>query len=216
MLVALEEMKARLGLADASQDVFLTEQIAVVSDSIEGYCGRKFLQATYVETFYKNEMVNLKNESLTMFHYPIVSVGQIKEIDNLYLLVLGEYRMSKGYGKIKRLSGYSFVDFFTNSEGIEITYDAGFAQTPSPIKEVVHSLVEERYNKKISGVNLNFGNDVQRVSIPGTISVDFDYSLQANERSSAYGMILGNYLNVLDPYRSERRVIGNIREIYVN
>jgi hypothetical protein len=78
------------------------------------------------------------------------------------------------------------------------------------------SIIEERYNKKKSGISLNFGSDVQRVSIAGTISVDFDYSLQSNERVSAYGTILGNYINVLDQYRSERVLTGSGMITYVS
>ena len=73
----------------------------------------------------------------------------------------------------------------------------------------------ERYNKKSSGVDLNFGSDVQRVSIPGAISIDFDYSLSNNERKSAYGVILGSNSNILDDWRSERSVIGSGKLEYV-
>jgi len=99
---------------------------------------------------------------------------------------------------------------------LEVEYTAGYSDIPSVIEDVVFNVVEQRYNKKASGVALSFGNDVQRVSIPGVMSVDFDYTLQANERQSKYGMILGNYGNVLDPWRSERALIGEIKDNYVS
>jgi len=86
---------------------------------------------------------------------------------------------------------------------------AGYATIPTIILTVLDSLVQERYNKKVAGVDLNFGSDVQRVSIPGTISIDFDYSLSNNERKSSYGSIIGSYANILDDWRSERSVVGN-------
>ncbi len=48
------------------------------------------------------------------------------------------------------------------------------------------------------------------------MSIDFDYTLQANERKTGFGMILGNYVNILDQYRSERPLIGAIKENYVS
>jgi len=83
------------------------------------------------------------------------------------------------------------------------------------VRSVVYSLVEERYNKKLNGVNLNFGSDIQSVSIAGTISVQFDYSLESNTRKIGMGTILGNYVNVLDKYRSERVISGSGRLAYV-
>jgi len=107
-------------------------------------------------------------------------------------------------------------NFFLEGNILEIVYVAGYAALPAPIKSVELSILEERYNKKKSGISLNFGSDVQRVSIAGTISVDFDYSLQSNERVSAYGTILGNYINVLDQYRSERVLTGSGMITYVS
>ena len=71
------------------------------------------------------------------------------------------------------------------------------------------TVVDER-NNKINNIAPNFGSNVQRLSIPGTMSIDFDYTLQANERSSSFGMFLGNYINVVDYYRSERVAIGQV------
>ena len=87
---------------------------------------------------------------------------------------------------------------------------------PTTIQYVVKAIVEERYNKKLSGVSLNFGSDVQRISIPGTISIDFDYTLTSNDRVNAFGNLLGSYLNLLDFYRSERAILGASRLNYVN
>jgi hypothetical protein len=57
-------------------------------------------------------------------------------------------------------------------------------------------------------VALNFGSNVQRISVPGVMGIDFDYTLSTNERNNKYGMILGDYLNVFDNYRSERTLVG--------
>ena len=208
MLVSLADAKTYLGVSSATYDSFLTEQLTVISDAVEGYCGRKFEQAAYVQTFYDDDFENGAYEELPLFHYPVNTIAYVKEIDpdsNAETALTSNIRLHKPTGKIKYLEGY-----FHNGSKVEVSYNAGFATIPSPIRSVVLSLVEERYNRKISGVALSFGSDVQSIAIPGTISISFDYSLQANERKTAYGLIIGNYVNVLDPYRSERRVTGSI------
>jgi hypothetical protein len=105
--------------------------------------------------------------------------------------------------------------YFFGAEETVILYDAGYETLPSTIQSVLDSVVQERYNKNTSGVDLNFGSDVQRISIPGAISIDFDYSLNNNDRKSAFGVILGANLNILDPYRSERAILGESKLIYV-
>ena len=191
--------------SNTSYDTFLTDQLGLISDSVEAYCGRKFELTSYVQTFYVDTMRDLYN--VKTYSYPIKTVTYIKE-DTIDIT---GYRLDKTIGHffnpIGLVSG--------QSKELVISYDAGFDVIPSPVKSVVYSIVEERYNKKKSGVNLNFGSDVQRISIPGTISVDFDYSLQSNERKAKFGTILGNYINILDPYRSERVVTSTGGNIYV-
>ena len=123
-----------------------------------------------------------------------------------------DYRFHKPTGTLT----HKYEDWFAGGDIIEVVFTAGYEATPTPIVSIIYSLLEERYNKKVNGVDLNFGSDIQRISIPGAISVDFDYTLQANERKVAYGMILGNYVNVLDQYRSERPLVGATRLEYVD
>lgn len=188
---------------DTTYDQFLTDQITLISDSVEEYCNRKFLAADYVQTFYRDE--EGVSQRLPLNNFPVNSIASVLED----VTAITDYRVNNRTGFLYRKEG-----FFLSADELEVTYNAGYLDTPSPVKSVVYSLVEERYNKKKSGVNINFGSDVQRVSIPGTISIDFDYSLQSNERSSALGTILGNYINVLDAYRSDRAVVGTDRLIY--
>lgn len=200
-LDSLSNVKARLGISSTEYDSFLTAQIQLISDVIESYCGRVFSATDWVQTFHR-----LSTRRLVAFHYPIISVASLEE-DGVPFPV--------GKLFIHRPTGTASKDDFSRIRGevVTLSYRAGYETIPSPILGVLDGLVEERYNKKIKGVDLNFGKDVQRVSIPGSISIDFDYSLSSNERSSAFGMILGSYGNVLDYYRSDRAVIpaGDIR-----
>jgi hypothetical protein len=214
MLVSLNDMKTYLGipLVDVTHDLFLTMQLQVVTEAVEGYCNRKFSQATYTQTFYRKDFV-VSPDSLSLFHYPLVSVASIleKELSSDPGLAVSGYGFHIPSGRVFMPSGR----FFSNGNLIEVQYDAGYASVPMIILNVVYSLVQERFNKKVNGIDLNFGSDVQRISIAGTISVDFDYSLNNNERKNAYGHILGSHLNILDSYRSERSVMGDVRLSHV-
>lgn len=205
MLVTLNEMKDYLGIpfATTTYDGFLTEQITVISEAIEKYCGRKFSSATYTQTIYKDQFENKNDKTIYLLHYPLKTINTIK-LDNVNIT---GYRIEYDYSRITKIDG-----FINDGEELVINYTAGYDVIPAPIRQTVFSLVEEKYNKKKAGIPVNFGNDVQSIAIAGTISISYDYSLQANDRKGAFGMILGNYLNVIDMYRSERRLIGRIEE----
>lgn len=210
MLDTLENVKERLGITTDVDDAFLTQQIQLISDAIEGYCGRKFNLATYDQTFYRDDY--RPSAMMELFHFPVKEVESVEEdsveFDSQY------YRVHKPTGRI--IAKNHGHQFFWAEETV-VRYQAGYdeGELPTPILSVLDSLVQERYNKKTSGVDLNFGSDVQRISIPGAISIDFDYTLNNNERKSAYGVILGSNANVLDPYRSERAVIGDGKMSFV-
>ena len=215
MLITLQECKDFLGIADASQDVFLTTQINVISEAIENYTGRKFVEAAYTETYYREDVDKLRNfSSAWLYHYPTIAVTSIlgDGVD-----ISDNTRVYKTRGLIKK-SDYSFHHY----DEVEFQYTAGYPDidanttgVPYTIKDVVFNLVQERYNKSNAGIPLNFGNNVQRMSIPGTISIDFDYTLSTNDRKNSFGMILGDYGNVIDHFRSERSIVGTIAETIV-
>lgn len=223
-LVSLSDMKDYLGLTGTEYDIFLQEQLDLFSSAVENYCGRKFNAADYVQTFYYSDYLYGNNNTLWAYHFPINSVTSIKEISesngvdtDTTTLDAYMYRVNSKVGKVLRLcNGWPTAWFSASNTRYEVSYNAGYVDIPLEIDSTIKSLVEERYNKKANGIELGFGSDVQSVSIPGTISVSFDYSLQANERSTHFGMLLGNYVNVLDFFRSERPVVGEIRENYVS
>ena len=218
MLVTLEDMKDYLGIdsGDTTYDDFLTSQINLISNAIELYCGRKLELASYTQTFYKDDFIDsglTSYKDLYLYHFPLVTLTSVDEDGES--VALTDVRKQDAHALLRRLESDRVVSWFNCVNKIEISYDAGYSTIPLVIQDVVFALVAERYNKKVNGIDVNFGNDVQRVSIPGVMSIDFDYTLQANERSNPYGMILGNYINVLDPFRSERVLLGEIRFNYV-
>lgn len=204
-LVTLSEVKTYLGIPNGTTtyDDFITGQIAVYSEAVEAYCGRAFLAQAYTQTIYRDQFERKTDKVIHLATYPLNTIAFIKLDD---VLVTG-YRVEYDISRLTHPYG-----FINQGEVLTISYNAGYAYTPAPVKQVIYSLIEEKYTKKTSGVSINFGSDVQSVSIPGTISIAYDYSLQANERKTAMGMLLGNYVNVLDMYRTERAVLGKLEE----
>ncbi len=206
MLVSLADMKTSLGIADTSQDVFLTEQLNIISDAVNGYCRRRFEQTTYDQTFYSDSY--RPDSTMVLFQYPVISVTSA--LQDSVAIDSADYRIHKPSGMLIKETGWFY------GTATVVRYTAGYAVIPAIIQNVVKNLVTERYNRKASGVNLSFGSDVQRVSIPGAISIDFDYTLNNNERKSHYGTLLGSNSNLLDAYRSERSILGSGTLEYVD
>ena len=207
MLLSLATIKTYLKITGTDDDAFLTYWGEVMTDAIEVFCRRKFNLATYVETMYRDD-VN-PTQSVHLFHYPVVAVTEVKLDDDIET----DYRVQRDSGLLFRKCG-----FFTWNDKLEVTYSAGYAEAdlPPTIKYAFLSLVEEKYNRKKAGVDINFGSDVQRISIPSTISIDFDYTLTNNEANNEMGNLLGNYLNVLSYYKSERAITPQGKVTYVD
>lgn len=215
MLYTVDEIKEDLGITSGMYDDFLEAQLELVSDVVEAYCRRKFSLATYVQTIYLEDMEGRATKSIPLFHYPLISITSITEKYNSSgtPIAISDYRFHTPTALISKNMGCSF---FRNGNILEVVYTAGYAAVPRPIIHVVRSIVQERYNKKVNGIDLNFGSDIQRINVPGVIGIDFDYSLSGNERKTPFGSMLGNHINMLDAYRSERTVVGSGSLAYVN
>lgn len=225
MLVTLSEMKTFLGITGSVHDDFLTQEINAVTSAANGYCGRVLNQATYTQRYFEQFYPNSYDRKvLWTYHYPIISITSIEKItkdndgnetavayastERLTEDKIGRIYLTQKNGEFLRW----FEDFSGSGKEIRIQYSAGYQTIPEDIKKAVYSIVQESYNQKVSELPLGFGNNVQRLSVPGVGSIDFDYTLQANERKIAWGMILGNWVNVFDSYRSERVLTGAIKE----
>lgn len=223
-LVTLTDMKTYLGETTTNYDTFLQAQLDLYSSVVENYCGRKFESASYTQTFYKNNF-DSQSKKLPLYHYPIISVATVSEITSYEgtdtstsVFTSYEYRINAGEGSLYKLSGGALQTWFAGicfDTRVEVEYTAGYATIPLEIDAVVKRLVEEDYNKKKSNVPLNLGPEIQSIAIPGVMNIAYDYSLQANERTNKFGMLIGNYSNVLDSFRSDRAVIGELRDNYV-
>lgn len=224
-LVTLADMKTYLSETTADYDTFLQAQLDLYSSTVENYCGRKFAQASYVQTYYKSDF-DSQVEDLTLYHYPAITITSIEEIYSregvdleTTALSTYQYRVNERVGTIKKVTSGMITNWFSAvgyETRIAVTYDAGYTTTPLEIDAVIKRLVEVDYGKEKSNIPLSMGPDIQSIAIPGVMNIAYDYSLQANERKNKFGMLIGNYANVLDSFRSERALIGEVRDNYVS
>jgi len=224
-LVSLADMKTYLEETTATYDDFLTEQLNLYSSAVENYCGRVFTSTSYTQTYYKSDFVEPSTPKLPLYHYPTTTITSIKEITSVegvdtdtQTLDAYQYRPNLNIGTVLKLEAGAPVYWFSalcSEDRIEVAYTAGYTTIPLEIDATIKQLVAEKYEKKKSGIPINLGPDVQSIAIPGVLNVAYDYSLQANERKNKFGMLIGNYANVLDFFRSERALLGEVRENYV-
>lgn len=205
-LDTLANVKARLGITTDADDTFLQGQIDYLSSIIEAYCGRIFTLDDYIQTFYREDYEKASQRE-ELFHYPVNAITEVKIDDEVQ--DLDDYRLNKPTGIVT-----SLTNSFPQGQVLVVKFNAGYQNVPLPVLGVLDDLVSQRYNKKLQGIDLNFGTDVQRISIAGAVSIDFDYSLDNNNRKSAYGSVIGNNANVLDHWRSNRAVLNVGKLIY--
>lgn len=224
-LVTLADMKTYLGETTTDYDVFLQEQLDLYSSTIENYCGRVFSLTSYTQTYYKSDFEQDSGKKLVLYHFPSPTITSIQEITsvegvdtNTVTLDTYQYRPNNNIGTILKINAGIVEHWFSSlgyEDRVEVVYSAGYTTIPLEIDATVKQLVAEKYEKKKSGIPLNLGPDVQSIAIPGVLNIAYDYSLQANERKNKFGMLIGNYANVLDSFRSERALLGEVRENYV-
>lgn len=207
-LATLSDIKTYLGETTTDYDTFLTDQLEIVSDAIEQYCERSFNAADYTEEFFRDEINSQYVREIFVTHYPVVSVTSV----SINGETTTDYRKVDATGLFRKNNGwFNGLAVSDEDDKVTIEYRGGYETLPALIRHVLYGIIEQNYNKKISGVNVDFGSNVQRVSIPGTISVDYDYTLETNQRNRALGVIIGDYANVLDQFRSDRSLLGSKR-----
>lgn len=217
-LVTLEEVKNYLNIdpLNLDYDSYLNSEIVLFSNTVENYCNRKFELKTYTEKFYRQDFID--SQDYYLYHFPVTSISNIQEKDNNGLVEDLDYRLNKKTGLLNVIKN-GIKNYLFNNTGnsgyIEIEYEAGYSEIPKEIKECIFNLIQGRFNKKESGVDFNFGNNVQRINLPGVMGIDFDYTLSTNDRKNKYGMLLGDWQNVLDFFVSERTMLGETSIKYV-
>lgn len=218
MLLTVEQVKERLKIptGTTTDDAFIASQIAVVTTAIENYCNRSIVARNFEETFYgAYSGFTISPWEVQLYHFPIITLTEVvvKNGSSTETFTANDYIIHKPTATIRNKpysDARSLPNFF---QEMVFKYRTGYATIPADIQDVALALVTERYNKYKNGIDINFGSDVQSVSIPGVISISYDYSLEDNDSQQSYGAIIGKYRNVLNYYRSDRAIFKGSGEL---
>jgi len=124
----LEELKAWLQLANTANDDLLGKMIPRCSDAIEGYLNRNIAQADYVD------IIDGNGGTRIMFaQFPVTAVTSLYIDGRQVLASTGPSVQGFTFNEISlTLRGYRFTRGQSN---VEVSYTAGYAQTPPDIQE---------------------------------------------------------------------------------
>lgn len=175
-LCTLDQAKQYLGIesSDTSKDFILEIYINGLSDSILGN-GNTILKTDYTEKY-----KGLNTQDLVLKHRPINSVASLKQYgsDILgYEILSNQGVLYKDSGWFSAYSNAPMMHDVQNyiSKDIEITYNAGYDQTPSDLLMLFLSMLKSQYEYdvliksnlkgyKISDVSWTWGDSIKALS----------------------------------------------------
>lgn len=159
-LTTLANVKQYLGIepGDTSADALLERMINAASATIERYCGRTFLQATYTDVMHGTGQRRMSLRNIPVTAVTSVTVGgraiQPRQSETGQGFTFDKYCVS--------LTGHSFADGYDN---VVISYTAGFAEVPADVDMACCELVSLRYktldrlgvtSKSLAGESISF------------------------------------------------------------
>lgn len=143
---------------DTDADALLQRMIDAASATIERFCGRTFLQATYTEV-----RDGSGQNRMTVRHIPLTAVASVTVNDKPVSArpsASGNGFVFDEYGV--KLTGYTFTDGYQN---VVIQYTAGFATVPDDVEMACCELVSLKYktidrlgvtSKSLAGESISF------------------------------------------------------------
>ena len=157
-LTTLAKVKQYGQIESFEHDLLLTRMIDAASATIERYCGRTFLQASYIETRdgTGQRRMTLRNVPVTNVVSVTVNGRDIPERPS----ATGQGFTFDQYGV--KLTGYDFTDGYDN---VAISYTAGYAEVPDDVDMACCELVALRYktldrlgvsSKSLAGESISF------------------------------------------------------------
>ena len=212
-LVDLATLKSDLGIGDASQDARLTRLIASSAAAFAKYCGRIFIQQTYIETYRITSSPPLYYQSFTPSDplpaleasvWPVVSVTSIVEAgttldSSLYLIDKPLDPAQPGRGFVRLNSSGAEQSW---AQGVTVaTYVAGFnaptvtggnAPLPADLYEAALIDVRARFYAK----DRDSSQVVTREEVPNVYAASYDQTMTLNDFNIAAAAMI-----VLDGYR---------------
>lgn len=181
-IISLAEYKDRVKLEGvyASDDTLLENLITAVSETMEDYCGRYFVERATIETISGNDLLDRK--VLRLKYTPVSSIESLV-VDDVELVEDTDFTLSPNYGKL-------FLDgdalWALGRKNIVVNYTAGYAQSefPERLKIVCAALVKLYYD------HTNFNNaGVSSQTIAGQ-----SISYRDIEIPSRYRMMLDSFV----------------------
>lgn len=144
--------------SDTSADLLLQRMIDAASATIENYCSRTFLSASYTEVFDGNG-----NRKMALSNFPVINVSSV--VVNGQSIPLRSTPTGVGYtfnDITVKLVGYRFDDGMDN---VAITYTAGLAIVPADVDIACCEMVAIRFktldrigvtSKSLAGESISF------------------------------------------------------------
>lgn len=161
MLTTLTNVKEflQIKIADTNSDALLNNLISRISEEIENFCDRKFIDpgTNYTEFFHGYEWkmhIQVKN-------YPIINVVSLyddpnRNYDSNTLIDTADYIIESENGII-RLDGLKFSEGYNN---IKVIYRGGYTTVPRDLEDAAIIKVAERYLESQGEILLTVGQEV--------------------------------------------------------
>lgn len=140
-LTSVADVKESLGIAssDLSWDNLITRKINQATRQIESYCGRRFLETTYVNEEYSathTDQIILRQRPVTdTTPFTLSFRNTVLNEDSFNLVEPDIYFVDKNSGVLDGL--FNIVGRWNNWQ---ITYSAGYATIPEDLQEAAASL----------------------------------------------------------------------------
>jgi hypothetical protein len=139
-LVALDDLKADLGIADSASDSFLARAISKASAAAAQYCNRMFVRETVQDVFDLSlARLQARGEAVLLARScPVASVAGLVE-GTVTLVRDTDYRVDLAAGQFYRLSNGADASWCATP--VTLTYDAGFDEVPLDVQAAVTQMV---------------------------------------------------------------------------
>jgi hypothetical protein len=189
-LTTLARVKSFLGITDSSQDTFLTDLIAIATETIQNYTGRTFSLESITE-----KLPGTNTAKLILSKFPIVSITSIT--DQSGLIAATGYEISDNLaGTVYRKNDIfpfkgqntgilGFINEKESENSITILYQAGYTTIPLDVEMAAISYIRTLYLGRSKDTN------IASESVSGVYSVTYGSGALPSDVVS----MLGRYMN---------------------
>jgi hypothetical protein len=138
--VSLAEAKSLLNMQDTADDDELLSYLEWACDLAEQIADTKFGRKTYTSETYST---NGSQHAVVLNHKPVISITTVTE--NGATLSASDYRVDSN-GLLYRRSGYVDYPWSESSGGITVTYVAGHAIIPTPVRNATLQILDHLWS----------------------------------------------------------------------